>query len=97
SYQLWAEVRNRGAQQLTFAMPAGFELASARRDVAAVTPGTAARGGLSVPLLTAETAQVVHVSGLLRLALPRDDGKLEVPLPSLSAPAARVEMRVILP
>ncbi len=97
SYQLWAEVRNRGAQQLTFAMPAGFELAAAQRDGAAVTPGTAAGGGLAVPLLTAEAAQVVHLSGLLPLGLPRDDGKLEVPLPSLSAPAARVEMRVILP
>ena len=30
-------------------------------------PGTAAGGGLSVPLLTAETTQVVHLSGLLRL------------------------------
>lgn len=97
SYQLWAEVRNRGAQQLTFVMPAGFELASAQRDGAAVTPGTAAGGGLSVPLLTAEAAQVVHLSGLLPLAVPRDDGKLEVLLPSLSAPAGRVEVRVILP
>jgi hypothetical protein len=41
--------------------------------------------------------QVVHLSGLLPLPLPRDDGKLEVPLPSLSAPAARVEVRVVLP
>lgn len=97
SYQLWAEVRNRGAQQLTFAMPVGFELAAAQRDGAAVTPGTAAGGGLSVPLLTAEAAQVVHLSGLLPLALPRGDGKLEVLLPSLSAPAARIEMRVVLP
>ena len=97
SYQLWAEVRNRGAQQLTFAMPAGFELASAQRDGAAVTPGTAAGGGLAVPLLTVDAAQIVHLSGLLPLALPREDGKLEVPLPALSAPAARVEMRVILP
>jgi hypothetical protein len=97
SYQLWAEVRNRGAQQLTFVMPAGFELASAQRDGAAVTPGTAAGGGLSIPLLTAEAAQIVHLSGLLPLVLPRDNGQLEVPLPSLSAPAARVEVRVILP
>ena len=97
SYQLWAEVRNRGAQQLTFAMPAGFALAAAQRDGAAVTPGTAAGGGLTVPLLTADAAQIVHLSGLLPLPLPRDDGKLEVPLPSLSAPAARVEVRVILP
>jgi hypothetical protein len=97
SYQLWAEVRNRGAQQLTFAMPKGFELAAARRDGAAVTPGTAAGGGLSVPLLTAEAAQVVHLSGLLPLGLPRDDGPMEVPLPALSAPAARIEMRVVLP
>ena len=65
SYQLWAEVRNRGAQQLTFAMPKGFELASARRDGAAVTPGTAAGGGLSVPLLTAEAAQVDFGAGPL--------------------------------
>ena len=27
SYQLWAEVRNRGAQQLALTLPAGFELA----------------------------------------------------------------------
>ncbi|HEX4961110.1 MAG TPA: hypothetical protein VF173_09765 [Thermoanaerobaculia bacterium] len=97
SYQLWAEVRNRGAQQLTFAMPAGFELAASQRDGAAVTPGKAAGGGLSVPLLTQDAAQVVHLSGLLPLALPRDDGPLQVPVPSLSAPAARVEVRVSLP
>ncbi|MBW8874108.1 MAG: hypothetical protein JF614_04030 [Acidobacteria bacterium] len=97
SYQLWAEVRNRGAQQLTFVLPAGFELASARDDGAPVTPGTAAGGGLSVPLLTQEATQVVHLSGLLPLALPRDDGRLEVPLPALSAPAARIEVRVVLP
>ncbi len=97
SYQLWAEVRNRGAQQLTFILPAGFELASARRDAATMTPGSAAGGGLSIPLLTQEAAQVVHLSGLLPLALPRDGGTLEIPLPALSAPAARVEMRVVLP
>jgi hypothetical protein len=97
SYQLWAQVRNRGAQQLTFILPAGFELASARRDAAAMTPGSAAGGGLSIPLLTQEEAQVVHLSGLLSLALPRDGGTLEIPLPALSAPAARVEMRVVLP
>jgi hypothetical protein len=97
SYQLWAEVRNRGSQQLTLVLPAGFELASARLDGAAVTPGTAAGGGLSVPLLSQEAAQVVHLSGLLPLALPRDDGTLQVPFPALSAPAARVEVRVVLP
>jgi hypothetical protein len=97
SYQLWAQVRNRGAQQLTFVLPAGFELASARLDGAPVTPGTAPAGGLSIPLLSQEAAQVIHLGGLLPLALPREDGTLEVPLPALSAPAARVEVRVVLP
>ena len=39
SYQLWAEVRNRGAQQLTLTLPAGFELAVGHRDGVTVVPG----------------------------------------------------------
>lgn len=97
SYQLWAEVRNRGAQQLSFSLPAGFELAAARRDGVAVTPGTAAGGAVAIPLLTQEAAQVVHFSGLVPLSVPRDGGSLEIPIPGMSAPAARVEVRVVLP
>jgi hypothetical protein len=96
SYQLWAEVRNRGAQQLSFTLPPGFELVEARRDGAAVVPGTSG-GSLAVPLLTQEAPQVVYLLGVVSLPLPRGEGTFEVPLPALSAPAGKVEVRVILP
>jgi hypothetical protein len=96
SYQLWAEVRNRGTQQLTLTPPPGFELAVGHRDGVAVVPGISG-GSLSIPLLTQEAAQVVHLEGVVPLALPKGDGTLTVPLPALSAPAARVEVQVILP
>ncbi|HEY0556314.1 MAG TPA: hypothetical protein VGG20_18825 [Thermoanaerobaculia bacterium] len=98
SYQLWAEIRNRGAQQLTLTLPAGFELAVGHRDGVTVVPGKAgAPGSLAIPLLTQEAAQVVHLEGVLPLDLPKGDGALSVPLPSLSAPVAKVEVRLILP
>jgi len=96
SYQLWAQVRNRGAQQLTLTLPAGFELANGSRDGNPVVPG-AAGGSLAVPLLTQEAAQVVHLEGLIPLPLPKGDGSFSVPLPALSAPAAQVEVRVVVP
>jgi hypothetical protein len=105
SYQLWAEVRNRGAQQLTVRLPAGFELVAGSRDGEPIVPGavgppgtagTAALPTVAVPLASAERAQVIHLQGLLPLAVPRD-GQLTVPLPALSAPAARVEVRLVLP
>jgi hypothetical protein len=97
SYQLWAEVRNRGAQQLALTFPAGFELVSGERDGVTIEAGAAGTAGLAVPLLAGETPQVVHVAGVMPLPLPQGNGELLVPLPSLSAPAARVEVRVILP
>lgn len=96
SYQLWAQVRNRGAQQLTLTLPAGFELAAGSRDGGSVVPG-AAGGSLAVPLLTQEAPQVVHLEGLIPLALPKGDGSFAVPLPALSAPAAQVEVRLVVP
>jgi len=96
SYQLWAEVRNRGAQQLVVRLPPGFELTAGTRDDEPVVPGTAPAGGLSVPLSSSEAPQVVYLGGLLPLPLPRSGG-FELPLPALSAPAARVEVRLILP
>jgi len=95
SYQLWAVVRNRGAQHLSLTFPAGFELASASRDGEPVAPG-ALTGALAVPLLTRDQPQVVHVAGVLPLPLPKS-GDFELPLPGLSAPAARVEVRMVLP
>ncbi|HEY0512246.1 MAG TPA: hypothetical protein VGH73_10095 [Thermoanaerobaculia bacterium] len=96
SYQLWAEVRNRGAQQLTLTLPAGFELAVGHRDGVAVVPGVTG-GSLSIPLLTQEAAQVVHLEGVVPLPLPKGDGHFAVPLPALSAPVARVEVRLVVP
>jgi len=99
SYQLWAEVRNRGAQQLLFTLPAGFELIEARRDGAPVGPGEAGSqgGSLAVPLLTQEAPQVVYLLGVAAFSLPADKGPFEVALPALSAPAAQLEVRLILP
>jgi hypothetical protein len=98
SYQVWAKVRNRGAEQLTVALPAGFELAGCTRDGIPFTPGVAAgAGGLAVPLLTREQPQLVYMAGILPLALPSERGDLVVPLPALSAPAARIRMRLLLP
>jgi hypothetical protein len=96
-YRLWAEVRNRGAQQLVVSPPAGFELTSARRDGAEVIAGSAAQG-LAVPLLTRDAVQVVHLDGVVPLPLAAA-GKRELvlPLPALSVPAARIEVRVVLP
>jgi hypothetical protein len=96
SYQLWAQVRNRGAQQLTLTLPAGFELAAGSRDGAPVVPGVAG-GSLAVPLLTQEDPQVVHLEGVVPLSLPKGGGSVSVPLPSLSAPAAQEEVRLVLP
>lgn len=100
SYQLWTEIRNRGAQHLSLTLPAGFELVEAQRDGVAVVPGVAGGspgGALAVPLLTQEAAQVVHLMGVVPFPLPRGEGIFEVPLPALSAPAAKVEVRVVLP
>jgi hypothetical protein len=102
SYQLWAVVRNRGAQQLLFTLPPGFELVAARRDGVTIAAGTTGAtgstgGALAVPLLSQDAPQIVYLTGLLPLGLPRDDGKIEIPLPQLSAPAAQIEVRAVLP
>jgi hypothetical protein len=63
--------------------------------------GAAGAGGagesLVVPLLTREAPQVIHLAGVVPLALPGGGGELVVPLPALSAPAARVDARLLLP
>lgn len=98
AYQVWAEVRNRGAQQLGIDLPPGFELVASSRDGEPVAVGSmGASGGLAVPLQTGEAAQVIHLAGLLPLALPKGSADFQVPLPTLSVPAARVEVRLILP
>lgn len=95
AYQVWALVRNRGAAGLTLTMPAGFEVATASRDGLPVVPGVTG-GGLTVSLATGDAPQLVHLAGLATFRLPAA-GNVEVPLPALSAPAARIEMHLLLP
>jgi hypothetical protein len=97
AYQVWALVRNRGAAALELAPPAGFEMQAASRDGVPAVPGVAPGGGLVVPLLTRDAPQLVHLAGLVPLTLPSGGGDLAVALPALSAPAARVEVRLLLP
>lgn len=97
-YRLWAEVRNREAQQLVLRLPHGFELIIARLDGFDVALGVAPGGGLAVPLLPRERMQVVHLDGVLPLTLPsQGKSELALPLPALSAPAARVAVRALVP
>jgi hypothetical protein len=96
-YQLWAEVRNRATTQLAIALPPGFALTAASRDGVPLAPGLGPDQALTVPLLSRESPQLVHVAGVLPFALPRGDGPLAVPLPALSAPAARIRVRLLLP
>jgi hypothetical protein len=49
-----------------------------------------------LPLAAGEGKQVMHLSGLLPLTLPAGE-ELALPLPALSAPVGRVEVRVLLP
>lgn len=95
AYQCWAVVRNAGATSLGITLPPGFELTGAGRDGAVVLPGVR-EGALVVPLAAGDAAQIVHVAGLLPLALPAE-GTFRLPLPALSAPVARVEVRLGLP
>jgi hypothetical protein len=97
TYQVWALVRNRGSADLALGLPAGFELQLASRDGVPTVPGTTPDRGLAVPLLSREAPQLVHVAGLVPFSLPGGSGELAVPLPVLSAPAARIEMRLLLP
>ena len=61
-----------------------------------MSPG-ASGNGLAVPLSSGEGSQVIHLAGLLPVQLPKGKGEISLPLPALSAPAARVEVRLILP
>jgi hypothetical protein len=94
-YRVWVEVRTSGAPELVIGVPAGFELVGGSRDGLPLVPGRSA-AGLTIPLTGVDRPQVVALEGLLPLEVP-DDGEMTVPLPSLSAPAGRVEVRVALP
>ena len=96
AYQLWAEVRNRGVMELTVGLPAATELIAARRDGRRIQPGRSGDAWV-LPLNATASRQVIHLSGLVPLAMPDGSGHLDLPLPRLSAPASRIEARVLLP
>jgi hypothetical protein len=50
-----------------------------------------------LPLSSSSSTEVLFVEGLVELDVPQGSGALTVPLPRLSAPAARVEVRLELP
>ncbi len=66
SYRVWAEVRNRGAQQLVFDLPQGFELAAAARDEVEVRAGRTGNA-FALPLAASARAQVVRLPCLCRI------------------------------
>ncbi|MEO1087456.1 MAG: hypothetical protein AAFY88_24725, partial [Acidobacteriota bacterium] len=92
-YQVWAELRSRGVRHLWLTLPAGFEMIGAWRDGAPVTPGRSGES-LAIPL-TAQN-RWVQVTGTVPLELI-SKGELTLELPTLSAPAATVEVRAVLP
>ncbi len=94
-YRVWAEVRSRGVPRLEISLPAGAELVGLRRDGAPLLPGRSG-GAWAVPLAAAAERQVIELSALLPLELPAS-GLLELPLPALSVPAGKVEVRAALP
>jgi hypothetical protein len=95
AYQLWLAVRSSGAAVLRIQLPAGLELTAASRDGVAVLPGRDS-GGLVFPLAARSETQVIHLAALLPMTVP-ERGRLDVPLPELSAPVSRVEARIVLP
>jgi hypothetical protein len=95
AYQVWLKVRSTGATSLTVSVPPGFELVTAGRDRTPLLPGVAG-DDLALPLIASASSQVVHLAGLIPMQIPAD-GTLSVPVPALSAPVSRVEVRVLLP
>jgi hypothetical protein len=96
-YQVWAFVRSSGATSLTMQLPKGFEITRAERDGRAVAPGTTA-AGLEIPLGGGTETQSIRLAGVLPFpALPETKGEIRIPIPAVSAPVARAEVRAILP
>jgi hypothetical protein len=97
-YQMWLETRSSGSPRLTLRPPPGFEVTVGGRDGVPLTPGTVRAAGstLALPLSASQEVQVLYLAGFLPLELP-EDGRFQIPLPQLSAPARQVEVRVLLP
>ena len=104
AYQFWAEVRNRGSGLLKIRPPRGFQWVSASRDGSPLVPGLSQAGtsqgdgeSLAIAVDSGDQSRAIHLLGSIDLPLPDRDGVLKVPIPELSAPVARVEVRVSLP
>ncbi len=95
--RLWFEVRNRGQERLAVTLPAGFEWVGATRDEQPLVPGRGAAGTLELPLVADDDLQLFVLTGHLPLALADGQTDLVLPIPSFSAPVARVEVRALLP
>lgn len=95
-YQAWVEARNAGASELRIALPAGTELVASQQGGRAVTPGLR-DGEWVLPLPVSEEAQVTYLEAELSLGFPGSGGELALPLPALSAPASRIEVRAVVP
>lgn len=92
-YRTWVETRNAGATELAIRMPGGARLIDARRDGQPAIPGR--RGEeLVLPLAAHERPQILQLEAMTSVALP-SRGRFDLPIPSLSAPASRVEVRII--
>lgn len=96
AYQYWAVVRSPGASTLTFTPPPEFELIAADRSGRPITAARTAEG-LVVPLAAGSEAQVLRISGIVRATELPERGELVIPIPALSAPVARVEVRAVVP
>jgi hypothetical protein len=97
AYQVRAFVRTSGATNLTLQLPEGFELSRVERDDFPVTPGVTAEG-LEVPLGGGKGTQSLRITGVMPFAaLPEKSGEIHIPLPSVSAPIGRAEVRAVLP
>lgn len=94
-YQLWLEARSSGSPRLDLAPPPGFRAIVGGRDGTSLVPASAG-GALALPLSSSSESQVLYLAGLAPLVVP-DNDPVSIPLPSLSAPVRRVEVRILLP
>lgn len=94
-YRLWTEVRSSGAGRLELDLP-GARVVKVQRDGVLFRTGRGA-GGWQVPLTVDTKPQVVQLDLVAVVRWPDGDGILELPLPRLNAPAAKVEVKIALP
>ncbi|HEX4951816.1 MAG TPA: hypothetical protein VF017_00260 [Thermoanaerobaculia bacterium] len=94
-YQVWAETRSAGVTDLRLTLPAGAALVAASRDGLPIVPGQAGDAWV-LPLASLPRAQVLYLAALVP-APASAASRLAIALPQLSAPATRIETRLLLP